>query len=181
MSDSFAYQGKDKKRRKRRVVIWLMSFAMMLSTAGIAAWLVTSNNGLNSAKGNTGTLQAPTYQSVPDSQPAAGTLIAGGSNGSLTFRITNPNSVPLTITNIVDGVTPGADQVTARSAYNVNGGGAACNAADYTVNAGPYSTAVPTGQSYVTVPNSVSLAGNAHQDCQFDQYAFDNLDLTFST
>ena len=137
--------------KAKKITAVISTFAIM-SMAGyaLAAWLVNST-GNGYAK--VASLAPFTFEDISGS--ISGTLLPG-TNGPLHFRVTNPNTVSLTITT-----------------YTPNGGPISSNPG--TCPSGNLTTANKNGLSFVvgagatadiSIPNAVTLDGSAPTQCQ---------------
>lgn len=158
---------------RRRLTV--TSLVCLLFVAGVAwgAWTVITSSGSGAAK--TGQLTAPTIANgttlIGDTYPSnpAGSFNA---TGTLTMTITNPNTVPLTLTGFTiddDAVVGGdvtCDWSILRNTYLfVKGQTAAASSAAAAPQTG-LTVTVPTGTSQVNVPGIIGLTSDTITGCQ---------------
>lgn len=143
-----------KLKRKRTVVVLVGVLALIAASAGLAAWLISSQGGGKSA---IGAFQAPQVSAATDSAADTATnKCTPGSNCDVVLQVSNPNGA-LVLTGIVPG-SLGMYELTSNSQ---------CPATNLTVKTVTgLSVPVPAGSSTVIVPNGAMLASEAPTECQ---------------
>jgi|SRR5581483_920803 len=138
--------------RRRKVVVLVVIAVLAASAAALAAWLTT---GSGTGKAKIGSVQSITFA---DATTAPTKQCVPGGTCDLAVKITNPNSVPLTITSVAPNGnssnpagTPGCVTSSFVTAQTLSG----------------LSIAVPAGTTdNVIIPDAVKLDAAAPTACQ---------------
>jgi hypothetical protein len=174
MSETWSYAKASAWTHRRKAILgWFVGVAVF-GAAAFAAWVVTSNTGIQGGKVNGGVLTGPTFLEV-DTAEVVDTIFPGQTK-ALTFKINNTGTAPLKLTSLTmplvgnAGVTAGAPS-------------GACSGTPDNIVFNPYSNTtgvpIPVGTSIVTVPDTVTMPLTAAQGCQGDTFEFVNLEATF--
>lgn len=139
--------------RGRRIVLvaGTVAAAMTLPTGIAHAYLTTKGTGAGSA--TSGTISALTGLTATPS----GTLIPGGT-GALVVRVTNPNSLPVTVTTV-----SGNGSITATGALGT------CTSPAVTLTtptAGLPATIAPGATATITLTGAITMGTAAQSGCQ---------------
>ena len=134
--------------RKRRILVGVVLAALITAAVAYAAW-TTSGTGPGKAKG--GRLQALVVEQ-PTADPAG--LLPGSTNGKLGLKVTNPASVPVTLTSVVPN-----------GAITSSNGGCPASNVEFAPQTG-LTIVLPAGSSQEIEVGGMSMQAGAPNECQ---------------
>jgi hypothetical protein len=141
---------------RHRIVGGVFGFIVAIAGGAMAAWLINDVQGDGYAKG--GTLASPTFSAVADGQIAPGDVLLPGGTAPLTFRVSNPNTVPLKLVAI-DGNGSIAEATADSDCPD--------GAIEMVAKSGLSITIAPSATNVlVTVPGAVSMPASTPSGCQ---------------
>lgn len=149
--------------RKRKIATITASLVLAGAGTALAAWIVSATG---TGAGSVANLTAPT---IVAGTPTGAGILAGG-DGDALIKITNPNNVDLTITDVIDG----------GSSTAFSGG---CMSSLLSVNTKTALTIpVPKNATNlsVTIPNAYHLSNAAPSTCMGQTFT-KGVALTFAT
>ncbi len=149
----------------RRAIVTVSILALIAAGSAYAAWLYTANgNGV----ARVASISSPTINAVPT---VTGDLLPGQTT-ALQFNVTNPNSIPMTLTQVGGAFTMVAQTPATCPSTNFNLVTAA------TTN---LTIVIPVGTTTISVPGAVSMLASAPQACSGQLVTATGATFSFST
>jgi hypothetical protein len=147
------------RKMKRPVGIFVTTLVALIAGVAAAAWLAT---GTGNGYAKAGTAANLTFNDLTATVSA--TLYPGSSNVAYSYQIHNPNSYPVTVTNVGD---PSGGKVVSVAAQGPTPGCTVANSAVSYNSPGAVSISVPAGGDSATTTFAGATMGiSADDTCQ---------------